>query len=223
MKTWFALFALVGTSIPAVPVLALDTPLATEVVTADDVSRMGLGVTIGFQDILALAPSTSPTPTFNGTTSASVLTIGATYRHRLGADSNWFLDAGLHYGSGGSNLEDTGPIPFEQTESVSAVFGNAGLGYILPLTKKTSIYGSGRLFYSSSTATFEVPSGEFEGESFNVYGFEPAAGCSHRMNRLTYFGEFYNQFGWGSGEVGDVTYKSTIKQSCWRGGLLFNF
>ena len=155
--------------------------------------------------------------------SASVLTIGATYRHRLGADSNWFLDAGLHYGSGGSKLEDTGPITFEQTESVSAVFGNAGLGYILPLTKKTSIYGSGRLFYSSATATLEVPSGEFEGESFNVYGFEPAAGCSHRMNRLTYFGEFYNQFGWGSGEVGDVTYNSTIKQSCWRGGLLFNF
>lgn len=216
--------ALVVATLFAGPATALDTPSATTLVSAADIANIGIGVSVGYQDLLALAPSAFPgPPVWNGTTDGAVLTAGLAYRNRLGSDSNWYFDGGLLYGTGSAKLEDTGTFPNVFKENLTAVYGNAGIGYVLPITKKTSIYGAGRLFYSSATSKWEDDTDEFESEPFKTFGYEPAIGCTHRLSpSLSYFGEFYSQFGWGSGEVGNVKYNTTVKNSCWRGGLLFH-
>lgn len=225
MKTWFMVAALlVAAPLAAVADNGMDAIIPSTSLTQEDLVNRSLGVSIGFQDLLALAPSFSPTPSFSGTTSGAALTFGATYRNRFGGTSPWYFEVGGGWGTGGAKYEDNGPIPFEQKESLTTYYGNAGLGYIQMINRKVSFYGAGRLFYSSTTAKWEDDTDEYESEAFNVYGFEPAIGCNHRMGKgWSMYGEFYNQYGWGSGEVGDESFNTNVKYGCWRGGALFHF
>jgi hypothetical protein len=224
MKPLLAALALLVVLPAAALAAGEDAPLSVSELSAKDLTNLSLGVNVGFQDVHALVPFTGTgTPTFGGVSGGSVLTIGALYRNRLGADSPWYVDAGAGVGFGGAKIEWGGTIDVTQKEKFSSVYGNVGAGYLQTLTRKTAIYGGARLFYSSTKLTYEDDDDEFEGEPFKVFGFEPNMGCSHRLNdRISLTGEFYQQYGWGSGEVGDTKYNETVKYGCWRGSVMFH-
>lgn len=209
MKKWIVVTAILA----AIPSTALADNGAPNVL---------LGGNLGFQDAHVAVPYTGGgTPSFQGVEGGSVLNIGATYRNSLGASGNWQFTAGGDFGllSGWKYEDDTG----EFSGRLKGWGVRAGLEYLQPVGDRVSIYGGGRLFYSSMTGEYEDDTDTVEGEPFNVFGFEPAIGCLHRMSdAYSFFGEFYNQFGIGSTEVGSEKYSEWVKYGCWRGGVLFH-
>lgn len=213
--------ASVPASAPAAESSQVNIPV--RIVEASDLPNVSLGIHLGFQDLHAAIPSLTPTPVFSGVTGGAVLNIGFKYKNRLGASSPWHVLAGGEVGFGGTKDEFSGTPANKFEEKFSSWAVRGGLEYVQPITPSVSIYGGGRLFYSSSKVKWDDGTNEEEGEPFNVFGFEPAMGCTHRFNeKLGMFGEFYNQFGWGSTEVGRTKYTETVKYGCWRGGLLFH-
>jgi len=184
-----------------------------------DLPNLSVGVNWNFQDVHAFFPSTFGLQPAGG----AVAGLGLTYKNRLSSSDGWFVDAGAGIGWGGDKVVDE-TIDVTQKANFTSIYGNAGLGYMVPITKKVSAYGSGRLFYSTTTLTADNGTTEEDGEPFKVFGVEKALGGSVKIGeRYSLYGEHYSQFGWGSGKGNDTRYNETVKYGCYRGGLLMHF
>jgi hypothetical protein len=203
---------------PAVSIAA--TPSEDDHDIADlPLNRFGVG--FFFQDVVTLTPGTGG---FIGRVDGAVMGVAGTVQRRLSSGSSWFLDAGAGYGSGEETVHVLQPLAFTDRASFRALYGRAGMGYEVRLTREASAYASGGVFYSSARARFDNGGIAVDGARFIAWGLDQALGARVTLGgEAGLYGEHVASYGWGSGRGPDARYRASVKNGGFRGGLMFGF
>lgn len=174
-----------------------------------------IGLNVFYQDAHVLQTGAG------GTFGTAVIGAGATFNWRPNAASGLFYRFGVGYGVGSEKFED--PVAVLKG-STHTLYGNAGIGGVLAITRKSGVYGTAGLSYSTTGGSFDNGTTETDFESFNVFGLDTSVGVRfNARGSNSIFLEQYSVFGWGSGEDGDNKYNESVKYGCFRGGYLFGF
>lgn len=211
---------------PALAVVVGDSQSPVKALTVEQLPVRSLDIGMFFQDVHVMTPEQGG---YVDTRGAAVVGVGAQFRQRVGASSSFYYTAGVGYGIGSQTQEGlAGTVVLKDKLDVSYLYGNAGLGAVVPIYGKFQAHGAGRLFYSSAKGKYDQTNGfgnySADSEPFKVFGIDKSLGMSYQLSNKTYlYGEHYSQFGWGSGDDGPASVKETVKYGCYRGGLSFGF
>lgn len=184
-----------------------------------------LSLTAGTSMASSVSIGISNNTVWEGSSSGShVIGIGAGVNIPLNQTKQINVDARYEFGT--YKEEEDGPPSYEYEEKVSGFRIRVGADHLVQTGMATIYMGSGLSYATHKWDITETGFGDFESESFSVFGVNSRIGVSGPFgegSNISWFGQVENTFGWGSYEEDDGKITQNENTNGFQGGIMVHF